>query len=190
MKLKIILPLMALVLSTYSCGEGCKNETKESATITDAIMSRRSIRNYKTDQIKADELNKILECGINAPSAMNRQSWEIRVIQNVDILSKIKGNFHKAPTLIVIGYQPSNSFSVVDCGMLGQNILLAAESMNIGTCVLGSLNSFYESEEGAEVVQSMQFSEGYKPLYSIAIGYKNESPDAKPRDKGKIKIIQ
>jgi nitroreductase len=197
MKSNVILVLFFASL-TLSCGQSVNNEKKEDKKVEvkqepsaiDVIMSRRSIRSYKQEQIKDEELNTILECGINAPSAMNNQSWEIRVIQNPEILAKIKGSFHDAPTLIVIASADDNFFSPVDCGLLGQNILLAAESLDIGTCVLGNFTAFLNSPEGAEVVQSFELSEGYKPLYCISVGYKNERPEAKPRDKEKIKIIK
>jgi nitroreductase len=167
-----------------------KVEIKKESSAIDVIMSRRSIRSYKPEQIKDEELDTILKCGINAPSAMNSQSWEIRVIQNPEILKKIEGSFHNAPTLIIIASATDNFFSPVDCGLLGQNILLAAESLNIGTCVVGNITRFLNSPEGAEVVKIFELPEGYTPLYGIAMGYKNENPEAKPRDKGKIKIIK
>lgn len=196
MKLKTVIMLAFSIIMLASCAGSTSNserintEKESESTVIDAIMNRRSIRSYKPEQIKDEELDKILECGINAPSAMNKQSWEIRVIQNKETLGKIKNAYYSAPTLIVIAAQSSNMFSTVDCGLLGQNMLLAAESMDIGTCVIGSLKSFFESEEGGEVLQTLQLSEGYYPLYCIAMGYKNESPDAKPRDKGKIKIFR
>jgi nitroreductase len=197
MKLNVILVLFFASM-TLSCGQATNNEKKEDKTVEekkepsaiDVIMNRRSIRSYKPEQIKDEELNTILECGINAPSALNLQSWEIRVIQNPEILKKIKGSFHDAPTLIVIASAVDNFFSPVDCGLLGQNILLAAESLDIGTCIVGNFTAFMNSPEGAEVVQSFELPEGYKPLYGIAVGYKNEKTEAKPRDKGKIKIIK
>jgi nitroreductase len=170
--------------------EDKKVEEKKESSAVDVIMNRRSIRSYKPEQIKDEELNTILECGINAPSAMNKQSWEICVIQNPGILKQIDGSFHNAPTLIVIASADDNFFSPVDCGLLGQNILLAAEAMDIGTCVVGNIVRFLTSPEGADVVKSLELSEGYKPLYGIAVGYKNERPDAKPRDREKIKILK
>jgi nitroreductase len=198
MKLNIIVALSFVALMTLSCGQSAnkekdddkKVEAKKEPSAIDVIMSRRSVRSYKPEQIKDEELNTILECGINAPSAMNSQSWEIRVIQNAEILKKIEGSYHNAPTLIIIASAADNFFSPVDCGLLGQNILLAAESLDIGTCVLGNFTNFLNSPEGAEVRQSLELSEGYKPLYGISVGYKNERPEAKPRDKGKIKIIK
>jgi nitroreductase len=197
MKLNTVLPLSFVALM-LSCGQPAnkeksevkKVEEKKEVSAIDAIMNRRSIRSYKPEQIKDEDLNRILECGINAPSAMNNQSWEIRVIQNPDILKKIEGSFHNAPTLIIIASETDNFFSPVDCGLLGQNILLAAESLDVGTCIVGNITRFLNSPEGADAVKSLELSEGYKPLYGIAVGYKNEKPAAKPRDKGKIKILK
>jgi nitroreductase len=195
MKLNIVTTLVIATL-LLSCGHPTvkmEYKTVEETTTTtaiDVIMSRRSIRSYKPEQIKDDELNRILKCGINAPSAMNKQSWEIRVIQNPEILKKIDGSYHNAPTLIIIASETDNFFSPVDCGLLGQNILLAAEAMDIGTCVVGNFTRFLNSPEGEEVVKSFELSEGYKPLYGIAIGYKNERPEAKARDTTKIKFLK
>jgi nitroreductase len=190
--------MMSFIVLLLSCGQSVNKEKEEDKKVEekrevsaiDVIMNRRSIRSYKPEQIKDEELNTILECGINAPSAMNKQSWEIRVIQNPEILKKIEGSFHNAPTLIIIASADDNFFSPVDCGLLGQNILLAAEALDIGTCVVGNITRFLNSPEGADAVQSLELSEGYKPLYGISVGYKNERPDAKPRDKEKVKILK
>jgi nitroreductase len=157
--------------------------------VVGAIMSRRSIRSYKPEQIKDEELNLILEAGINAPSAMNRQSWEIRVVQTPEILSRFDSMTYKAPTVIVIAGN-ATLFSPIDCGLLGENILLAAESLGIGTCVIGGIVRFFDTPAGVETIKKLDLPEGYKPLYAIATGYKNEAPAAKPRDKGKIKFIK
>lgn len=53
------------------------------------IMSRRSVRHYTDSLINRDTLNEILKCGINAPNGKNRQSYEIRVVDNPKLLSEI-----------------------------------------------------------------------------------------------------
>lgn len=190
--------------------EGTKNVTVEN------ILLRKSIRSYKQEQIKPEQLDVLIRCGINAPSAMNKQSWEIRIIQNPELLKKIKDGFvnyakngpmknilgdrlddpnfcifYNAPTLIVIANDVNNNFSQIDCGLMGGNILLAAQSMNIGTCVLGSTVIYLNSPEGHDkILPALNLPEGYRPLYGIALGYKNETPAAKPRDEKKVQIIK
>ncbi|MCL1943026.1 MAG: nitroreductase [Candidatus Azobacteroides sp.] len=177
-------------------------------TTVETILNRRSIRSYKFEQIKPETLDTIITCAINAPSAMNLQPWEVRIVQNPEIIKALgdgfkafvnkgdpekianaKSPFHDAPTLIVVAYKKDNDFGQLDCGWLGQNILLAAESMNIGTCVVGGPVKYLNSPEAKEIVSKLNFPEGYEIIYTIAMGYKNEQPEAKPRDRSKVQII-
>lgn len=52
------------------------------------IKERRSIRNFKDEQVKEQDLQAVLEAGLYAPSAMNEQSWHFTVIQNTELLKK------------------------------------------------------------------------------------------------------
>ena len=53
------------------------------------IKERRSIRKFKPEQIKEEELQAIVESGLYAPSAINKQSWNFTVIQNQEILAEL-----------------------------------------------------------------------------------------------------
>ena len=59
------------------------NETIQS------ILNRRSIRDFKEEQISDEDLNIILECGRYAPSGMNRQSYAFVAIQNEDMMHEL-----------------------------------------------------------------------------------------------------
>ena len=182
--------------------EGSINPTIEN------IMSRRSIRQYKPQAVGRDTMQTIVECGINAPNGMNKQSWAIRVVDNPEYINGIteifkkknqervasdpnfKNMFRNAPTVVFIANDPSYEMSQIDCGLLGENMILAAQSMGIGSCCLGSPTRFMTSEpEAAEYIKRLDLPEGYNLLYCIAFGYPDESPEAKPRDASKIKFI-
>lgn len=182
--------------------------------VVEAIKNRRSIRSYKPEQIDQAQLDTIIDCGISAPSALNKQSWEIRVIQDADLLKRIndsfvekakgkelKGSaaraqepgfsvFHGAPTLIIVAKDKSNPYSAVDCGLLAQNILLSAESMNIGTCTIGNMASILNDPDAKEFLKEINMPDTHEVAFGIAIGYKNESPEAKPRDASKVQYIK
>ena len=68
------------------CEQQCSEQKNQ---VVDCIMSRRSIRAYKPEQIKDEELKTILECAINAPSARNSQPWEVRVMQNKEAIENL-----------------------------------------------------------------------------------------------------
>ena len=57
------------------------------------ILKRRNIRHYKSEQIPADTLKEIINCGINALSALNMQPWQIRVIRSKDMLQRLNSSF-------------------------------------------------------------------------------------------------
>ena len=99
--------------------------------------------------------------------------------------------FRNAPTVIFVAGKADEKSSPIDCGMLGENIMLAAQSMGLGTCCLGSAAGFLNSNPGAaNYLKQLAFSDGYELLYAIAIGYPDESPEAKPRDASKIRYIE
>lgn len=208
--------LALLFVPFMSCGGGAQkstdsaneqSQTNKNQTI-ETIMSRRSIRQYKPQAVGRDTMQTIVKCGINAPNGMNKQSWAIRVVDNPEYINGItevfkkknqdriandpnfKNMFRNAPTVVFIANDPSYELSQIDCGLLGENMILAAQSMGIGSCCLGSPIRFMLTEpEAAEYVKRLELPEGYNLLYCIAFGHPDESPKAKPRDTSKIKFI-
>ena len=75
-------------------GSGCQNQEqkpmeKSETPVIDAIMARRSIRQYKDTPVSRDLLQKLAECGVNAPNAMNKQEWEVRIVNSQDYLNGV-----------------------------------------------------------------------------------------------------
>ena len=57
--------------------------------VIETIMARRSIRKYKPEAVERDKMETILNCGIHAPNGMNKQSWEVRVVDNQDFINEL-----------------------------------------------------------------------------------------------------
>ena len=90
-----------------------------------------------------------------------------------------------------IGNDTSYDMSQIDCGLLGENIMLSAWEKGIGSCCMAfPIRLMKESESCAPLVQELGFSAGYNLLYCIAMGYPNENPDAKPRKEDRIKYVE
>lgn len=162
----------------------------------EVIKRRRSIRKYLPDQIKDEELNAILEAALFAPSGHNEQPWHFLVIRNkelidrmsekakeamacsnIDWIAKIGQNprrhiFHNAPTVVVISGRKGSYSALVDCSAATQNMLLAAESLGIGSCWIGLANFFFQQEEE---MKKLPIPEGYEPFYAVTLGYKDPS---------------
>ncbi len=178
------------------------------------IKNRRSIRRFKVKQIPDSELQEILECAVCAPNAGNQQKWHFTVIQNTDMLGRMasimKVNmmnsgieflanlaenpdynpFGNTPTVILISADERARFVQIDCSAAAQNILIAAESLNIGSHIMTSSEFLFTSETGNKLKKDLGVPDGYNHICTIALGYKDENPAAKPRNKDVINYIK
>jgi nitroreductase len=205
----------AAMLALAACGQPQAQPQEEAAAadstavnpVISTIMARRSVRQYTAQPVEREKLEQIAQCGINAPSGMNKQPWELRIVDSAAYIDSLtvafkaenprmaedpgfKNMFRNAPAVIFIA-APSDGSGQIDCGLLGENIILAAQSLDLGTCCLGGPIHFMKtSEAAAPYVQRLGFSEGYELLYAIAVGYPDESPEAKPRDAEKIRFVE
>ena len=205
--MKRLLFLAVAALMSAAC---CQTSNSEAEAVDNVIMSRRSIRNYKQIPVSRDTMQVILKAGINAPNGQNRQSWEIRVVDNPDTMSEIKAamsaanpdvpmagdSFRNAPVMAFIAADTSYDFSLLDCGMLSENMVLSAWSMGVGSICLGSPVRFLDGSESIrsnleirKVMDKLGFSEGYQLVLCVGFGYPLESPDAKPRDESKFRFV-
>lgn len=200
--LNIILAGLCLA-GVISCKQAPVETCDKADAVIENIMARRSIRKYKEGPVARETMQTILKCGINAPSGQNRQSWEVRVVDNPETMDEIislmaagnpaadpgmiKGCFRGCPTMIFIANDPSYDFSVIDCGLLSQNIMLSGHALGVGSVCLGSPVRFLRNSP--EAIAKLGFSEGYTPVICIGMGYPDEAPEAKPRDFGKVKFV-
>ena len=176
--------------------------------VLSSIMARRSIRKYLDKPVEHEKLEVIVKCGINAPSGVNRQPWVVRVVEDQKLIADVteiykqenaemvkrdkdfKNMFRNAPNLICV-CTPANGGGELDAGLLGENIMLAAQSLGLGTCCLGGPVRFLLSNEKCKFfLDRLDIPSDYKLNYIIAIGYPDEQPDAKPRDASKVKYIK
>lgn len=178
-----------------------------SNAVINAIMERRSIRKYLDKPVEHEKLAIVVRCGINAPSGMNRQPWIVRVVENQQLINDVtevyknenaeqvkrdptfKNMFRNAPNLICV-CTPKNGGDL-DAGLLGENMMLAAQSLGLGTCCLGGPVRFLNSNPNVKFfLDKLDIPEGYQLNYILAIGYPDESPAAKPRDASKVKYVK
>ena len=216
LKSAILSAAALLMIISSSC---CQTETnpqpentmtQSETPVIDAIMARRSIRQYKDTPVPRETLQKIAECGINAPNAMNRQEWEVRIIDNQDYLNevtelmkedmpgfvnaddpKFRNGFRNGTAVFAIACPDDETgMKMINVGLMGENICLAAQELGLGTCILGGPMMFLTTNEKARpYFDKLGFSPDYKLRYMIAVGYPDEAPEAKPRDTSKIKFI-
>lgn len=174
--------------------------------VINAIMARRSIRQYHQVPVGRDTLMQIMTCGINAANGQNKQSWEVRIIDNPATMQQVqdlmvagnpalpadvaRGCMRGAPVMTFIARDKGYDFSAYDCGLLAGNVMLAAQSLGVGSICLGSPVRFInDAENSADILALLGFSENYELCLCVGLGYANESPAAKPRDINKVQFV-
>ena len=185
MKIARILLGVACACSFFSCTPPAQQEAKADEgknAVIETIMSRRSVRKYQPQAVNRDTMQIIMECGINAPNAINRQAWEVRIVDSPDVIKKLtdlylkdnpkeaenpnfKNMFRNAPTVAFIANDTTFANSPVDCGLMAENMILSAWSMGIGSCCLGGPARFMKANpEAKEYLKQMGFSENFDLL--------------------------
>lgn len=205
--------LMAAVACSPAQPQSAENPAEDKNVVIETIMSRRSVRAYKDQAVPRELLDQVVECGIWAPNAINAQQWEVRVVTSKEWIDgateavkkqakagtpeaaqfddpAFKNIFRNAPAVIFIGHKPG-AYTPVDCGLMAENMMLAAKSLGLGTvCMASPIRTFLTAPVGEPFLQQLGFSEGYEPLICIGIGYADEEPAAKPRNKEVIRFIE
>ena len=152
----------------------------------DVIRSRRSIRAYKPDAVEEDKLDRILEAGRLAPTAANRQAFEILVIRG-EAREKLRRAYGRewltdAPLTLLVCARPQTAwarsdainYAIVDAAIVMDHMILAAEAEGLGTCWIGAFTPQALRED-------LALPEELEPVAMTPVGYAAESPDARPR---------
>ncbi len=212
MKLRtILLSTLTAALSLSSCQNENTTMNNSDTPVIDAIMARRSIRQYKETPVPRELLQKIAECGVNAPNAMNKQEWEVRILDDANYMNEVtelmkqempqfvnsdapgfRNAFRNAMALIAVACPDDElGMTLINVGLMGENMCLAAQELGLGTCIMAAPSIFMNSSASAKpYLDKLGFTPGYKLRYFLAVGYPDETPNAKPRDLGKIKVVE
>lgn len=174
---------------------------------TKAIFDRQTIREYKPQQITDEMLQTLMQAAESAPSGRNVQPCHVRFVQDGKMLHQMHLDFknlvgwttpaytrsdtnpfyHNAPTFVFIYAAGS---CAMDAGIMTENICIAAKSMGLGTCIVGSVGTLMNHEAGQKWKEHLHIPEEYDFQIGIAVGYPDEEPPRKPRYDDRIQVIR
>ena len=166
----------------------------------DCIKTRRSIRNYKEEQIPQEVIREVVDLARFAPSWKNTQIARYHVVTNQVLKEKIANDcvcgftfntktLLQAPAIVIVsyvtkrcGYERDGSFTtkkgaswqMFDAGIASQSFCLAAHEQGLGTVIMG----IFDEDKVAEMIS---MSEDREMIALIALGYPNEEPVAPKR---------
>ncbi len=117
--------------------------------VLEAIYSRRSIREYTTEEVDRELLQQIVEAGLWAPSGLNNQPWRFVIVRDGDMREQLAEQTHyghivrAAKGLIAVYLDKEAMYDPVkdhqSAGACIQNMLLAAEALGLGAVWLGQI---------------------------------------------------
>ncbi len=180
------------------------------------MLLRYSCRAY-TDKTPSDEdLRTIANAAVAAPSAMNLQRWHVIVVKNKELIQDMEAEgmriianmedkstyerimsrggklYYNAPCMIVIAVPKSENpgSELLDCGIVTQNIALAATSLGIDNVICGMTRLCLSEERADELKQRLGFPEGYDFGMSVLLGYAQEPGKPHEPDMGKVSFVE
>ena len=184
------------------------NETIQS------IRDRRSIRKFTPEALPLQILEQIVEAGLFAPSARNRQPWHLAVLQGASRIGELTGelkaatarmpdnpyaklvgaekytmSFH-APVFIIVSADPAVSpLAMADCALVLGNMFLAAHSLGVGSCWVNQLGAAC-NEPGFRAVLTGLGVPASNHVYGCgAFGFPGETPRAAERRPGTVTYV-
>jgi nitroreductase len=154
------------------------------------IKNRKSVRHFTGDAVSKEDLKKLLEAGMSAPTAVNKQPWSFVAVTDrktldalADKLPSAKMLFQAGAAIIICAipekaYDKIKEFAVIDCSLAGENILLAAESLGLGALWTAS---YPDPARMSTVREILNIPIDVIPLCVIPIG--KPTGEDKPKDK-------
>ena len=161
------------------------------------LQERRSVRRYRPEQIRPEELDAILTAGTWAPSAMGRQPSVMVVVQDKETIAylsklnaEIQGNpgtdpFYGAPTVVIVLSEGANFLQ--DGSLVMGNLMNAAWSLGVASCWINRALELFDRPEGKALLRKWGLPETLRGVGNCILGYaQGEIPTPKPRKDGYI----
>lgn len=142
-----------------------------------ALSKRRSIRQFSTDAIPKNLIEKIIDAARAAPTARNMQPWEFIAVAKKEVLKKIgslsdNGKFITGCACCIVVFSRDTKYYLEDGCAATENILIAASDLGIGSCwVAGDKKPYCQ-----EINNLLCVPTRFKLVSLVALGYSKENP--------------
>ena len=151
--------------------------------ILKAIQERRSCKKYKSDPVPQEIIEQVVEAGLFAASAMGKQAPIVIAVSNKEIRDKLcrlnskydamhrEDPFYNAPVVLAVLSPKEMGTAVYDGSLVLGNMMLAAHSLEIGSCWIHRAKEVFEDEEGKELLKSLGVEGEYVGIGHCILGY-------------------
>jgi nitroreductase len=159
--------------------------------VLEAIKNRSSARAYSLESITEDELNTILKAGLEAPTGMNKRELHFSVVRGDNpILEELDDEkralrggqekqphnfYYEAPVIVLISAEENFKWSKVDSGIAVENMAIAAQSLGLGSLIIGCIYDALNGEKKGYFSDAFKIPKGYSFEIAIALGHKTDN---------------
>ena len=176
------------------------------------IAERFSCRDFTDTMLTDAQVETLVDAALAAPSGMNLQPWHVIVVRDKALIDemdaygmselekeydkatfdrmKSRGGklFYNAPFMMVI-LSDKSKWNMMDSGILCQNVVLAAQSIGLGTCIVGMARVPLSGPRGDEFIKRLKFPEGYDFAVSVIAGEIKSGKAPHEPDRGKVTYV-
>ena len=158
-------------------------------TIKD-IITRRSVKKYKDRPVEMELVEQIVTAGTYAPSGMNKQAAVILAITNKEMRDRLSrmnldvvirngmhtssghsDPFYGAPVVLVVLAKKEVGTRVYDGSLVMENMMIAANSLGLGSCWIHRAKETFETEEGKQLLRDLGLDGEYEGIGNCIVGY-------------------
>ena len=180
-----------------------------------AIAQRYSCRDFADNApLDSAQIEAIVKAALAAPSGLNRQPWHIMVITDKALIEEMDAEgmrilaespehketyermmsrggklLYNAPCMFLIASEALWAYATMDCGILCQNITLAAQSLGLGSIIVAMTNVPLSGTRGEEFKKRVKFPEGYTFGMSVLVGTVQTGKEPHDLDMSKVTYI-
>lgn len=167
--------------------------------LIDILLKRRSVRRFKDDDIKQEDLEKILEAGLLAPTSRNRKPCNFLIVENRETLEKLAKSKESGAemlagcnkAIVVVANTLISDTWIEDSSIALGYMHLMAASLDVGSCwVQIHLRKTTDGKDAEQTVKEITGLDDYFRIVGIlALGMpEGEVKAHKPEDMDKSKI--
>lgn len=170
-------------------------------TVIENILTRRSVRAFRSQPLSDEDLNQILQAAAYAPSGMNKQTWIFTAVTNKNIIRNLaeaiaselgRENYDMySPEVLII---PSNlresPWGKEDNACALENIFLAAHSLGIGSVWINQLQGICDRPVIRSILDELEIPSDHIVYGMAALGYPADAPKKEVIKTGQIRIVR
>lgn len=168
--------------------------------IIKAMQERRSIRKFKPEMPKKEDLRQIMEAGLYAANGRGKQAVITVAVTNRELRNQLSADncriggwqdgfdpFYGAPVILIVLAEKQCPTGVYDGSLVMGNMMLAAHALGLGSIWIHRAREEFETDNYKKLLTDLGITGEWEGIGHCAVGYADgEPPRAAERKDGRV----